>query len=179
MADADDNQTSDDDEIEVVVVEVPMGSRNKYEIDHDTGEIYLDRRLFTATRFPVDYGYFPGTLADDGDPVDALVLLTDRTFPGCRVRVRVIGAFILDDTSGPDAKVVCGAVNDPTYGQARSFEDLDPAYRGEIEHFFAVFKDLEPGSGTSVGEWSGPDDARHIVEDARRRAEAEDEGAST
>ncbi len=160
-----------DDEL-VVVVEVPMGSRNKYELDHETGEFFLDRRLFTATRYPVDYGFFPDTLARDGDPLDALVLLTDPTFPGCRVRVKVLGVIDMSDEKGEDAKVLCAAVKDPTYGQLSSFEDLEPAYRAEIEHFFAVYKDLQPGAHSAVGEWSGPEKALAVLDDARRRAES-------
>ena len=95
------------DDWDVVVVEIPAGSRNKYEADHETGEIFLDRRLFTATAYPTDYGYFPDTLADDGDPLDALVLLTEPTFPGCRIRARAIGVFWMEDEKGDDAKVVC------------------------------------------------------------------------
>jgi inorganic pyrophosphatase len=157
----------------VVIVEVPMGSRNKYEIDHETGEIFLDRRLFTATRYPVDYGFFPETLAKDGDPLDALVLLTDPTFPGCRVRVRVIGAVGMTDESGEDAKVLCAALKDQTYGSFRSVDDLEPPYRAEIEHFFAVYKDLQPGAHSTVGEWSGVDAALALIDDARRRARSE------
>jgi inorganic pyrophosphatase len=160
-----------DDEL-VVVVEVPMGSRNKYELDHETGEIFLDRRLFTATRYPVDYGFFPDTLARDGDPLDALVLLTDPTFPGCRVRVKVLGVIEMSDEKGEDAKVLCAAVRDPSYGQLSSFEDLEPSYRAEIEHFFAVYKDLQPGAHSSVGEWSGPEKALAVLDDAQRRAKS-------
>jgi inorganic pyrophosphatase len=165
--------SASDDEL-VVVVEVPMGSRNKYELDHETGEIFLDRRLFTATRYPVDYGFFPDTLARDGDPLDALVLLTDPTFPGCRVRVKVLGVIDMSDEKGEDAKVLCAAVKDPNYGQLSSFEDLEPAYRAEIEHFFAVYKDLQPGAHSSVGEWSGPDKALAVLDDARARAKSGD-----
>ena len=157
----------------VVVIEVPMGSRNKYELDHETGEIFLDRRLFTATRYPVDYGFFPDTLAGDGDPLDALVLLTDPTFPGCRVRVKLLGVVDMSDEEGEDAKVLCSAVKDPTYGHLSSYEELEPAYRAEIEHFFAVYKDLQPGAHSSVGEWSGPDEALAVLDDARRRAQAD------
>ena len=160
-----------DDEL-VVVVEVPMGSRNKYELDHETGKIFLDRRLFTATRYPVDYGFFPDTMARDGDPLDALVLLTDPTFPGCRVRVKVLGVIDMSDEKGEDAKILCAAVKDPAYGQLSSFEDLEPAYRAEIEHFFAVYKDLQPGAHSSVGEWAGPEKALAVLDDARRRAQS-------
>ena len=89
-----------------MVVEIPRGSRNKYEMDHETGEIFLDRMLFTATQYPADYGFLPDTLGEDGDPLDALVLLDEPTFPGCRVRVRAVGVFWMRDEAGPDAKIL-------------------------------------------------------------------------
>ena len=102
-----------------MVVEIPAGSRNKYEADHETGEIFLDRRLFTATRYPSDYGFFPDTLADDGDPLDALVLLSEPTFPGCRIRARPIGVFWMEDEKGDDAKVALRAGQRPDVRLAR------------------------------------------------------------
>ena len=104
----------------VVIVEIPAGSRNKYEYDHESGAIFLDRRLFTATRYPTDYGFFPETLAEDGDPLDALVLVSDPTFPGCHVRVRPIGVFWMEDEKGPDAKVLTVPVSDPVSGRMTS-----------------------------------------------------------
>ena len=109
----------------VVIVEIPGGSRNKYEYDHESGAIFLDRRLFTATRYPTDYGFFPETLAEDGDPLDALVLVSDPTFPGCHIRVRPIGVFWMEDEKGPDAKVVTVPVSDPVSGRITSIEDLE------------------------------------------------------
>jgi inorganic pyrophosphatase len=153
---------------DVVVVEIPAGSRNKYEADHETGEIFLDRRLFTATRYPTDYGYFPDTLADDGDPLDALVLLTEPTFPGCRIRARAIGVFWMEDEKGDDAKIVCVPVNDPTFGSLESIDGLDSALRSEIEHFFAIYKDLEPGGRSVTRGWGGVDEARRAIAEARR-----------
>jgi len=155
----------------VVIVEIPGGSRNKYEYDHESGAIFLDRRLFTATRYPTDYGFFPETLAEDGDPLDALVLVSDPTFPGCHVRVRPIGVFWMEDEKGPDAKVLTGPVSDPVSGRMTSIEDLELEQRNEIEHFFMIYKDLEPGKRTSTRGWSGPDEARSTIEDARLRAQ--------
>jgi inorganic pyrophosphatase len=129
----------------VVIVEIPGGSRNKYEYDHESGAIFLDRRLFTATRYPTDYGFFPETLAEDGDPLDALVLVSDPTFPGCHIRVRPIGVFWMEDEKGPDAKVLTVPVSDPVSGRMTSLEDLELEQRNEIEHFFMIYKDLEPG----------------------------------
>jgi inorganic pyrophosphatase len=155
-------------ESEVVVVEIPAGSRNKYEVDHATGEIFLDRRLFTATRYPSDYGFFPDTLADDGDPLDALVLLSEPTFPGCRIRVRPIGIFWMEDEKGDDAKVLCVPVNDPSFGALESLDGLDPALRAEIEHFFSIYKALEPGKQSTTRGWGGVDEARRTIDESRR-----------
>ena len=101
----------------VVFVEIPGGSRNKYEWDEELGGVVLDRRLFTSMSYPSDYGYIEGTLAEDGDPLDALVLVSDPTFPGCRIRVRPIGVFHMTDEKGPDEKVICVPLNDPTWGR--------------------------------------------------------------
>ena len=157
----------------VVVVEIPGGSRNKYEYDHESGAIFLDRRLFTATRYPTDYGFFPETLAEDGDPLDALVLVSDPTFPGCHIRVRPIGIFWMEDEKGPDAKVLTVPVGDPVFGRMSAIDDLEPEQRKEIEHFFTIYKDLEPNKQTSTRGWSGAEEARAAIEDARVRARGE------
>jgi inorganic pyrophosphatase len=151
---------------DVVVVEVPGGSRNKYETDPETGELFLDRTLFTATRYPADYGYFPETLADDGDELDALVLVSEPTFPGCRVRVRPVGVLLMRDEKGEDAKVVCVALNDPEFGEMTALEDITRLRRAEIEHFFAIYKELEPGKETEIIRWEDADGAAKAVADA-------------
>jgi inorganic pyrophosphatase len=124
----------------VVFVEIPSGSRNKYEWDDELGGIVLDRRLFTSVSYPADYGYIEGALGEDGDPLDALVLVADPTFPGCRIRVRAVGIFRMTDEAGPDEKIICVPLKDP-----RVFDigDVPPELRDEIEHFFQVYKDLE------------------------------------
>ena len=127
-----------------VTIEIPQGQRNKYEVDHETGRIRLDRMLFTSTRYPADYGFIEGTLGEDGDPLDALVLLEEPTFPGCLVRARAIGMFRMRDEAGGDDKVLCVPAGDPrlaTSGPRRRVE----FQRLEIQHFFEVYKDLEPG----------------------------------
>jgi len=151
---------------DVVVVEVPGGSRNKYETDPVTGQLFLDRTLFTATRYPADYGYFPETLADDGDELDALVLVSEPTFPGCRVHVRPVGVLWMRDEKGEDAKVVCVALNDPVFGEMRLLEDITPLRRAEIEHFFTIYKELEPGKTTEVLGWADAEGAAQAVADA-------------
>src|ERR1700730_17212411 len=160
-------------DIYVVVVEIPGGSRNKYEYDHESGAIFLDRRLFTATRDPTDYGFFPEPLAEGGDALGALVPVLDPTFPGCHIRVRPIGVFWMEDEKGPDAKVLTVPVADPVSGRMSSLEDLEPEQRKEIEHFFTIYKALEPDKRTSTRGWSGAEEARAAIEDARLRAQSE------
>lgn len=107
-----------------VFIEIPGGSRNKYELDHETGEIYLDRMLFTATRYPADYGFIEGTLGGDGDPLDALVFVGEPTFPGCRIQVRPVGVFVMRDAKGMDEKVLCVPLRDPAWSHVQ--ESLRP-----------------------------------------------------
>jgi inorganic pyrophosphatase len=130
-----------------MIVEIPKGSRNKYEIDHHTGEVFLDRMLFTATRYPADYGYIPETLAEDGDPLDALALVTEPTFPGCRVRIRPVGLLLMEDQGKADHKVIGIPVSDPMMAHVKRLEDLPPHLLVEIEHFFQVYKALEEKRG--------------------------------
>src|SRR3954466_9004727 len=131
-----------------VVVEIPKGSRNKYEMDHDTGVIFLDRMLFTATQYPADYGFVPDTLAEDGDPLDAMVILEEPTFPGCHLRARPVAVFWMSDEKGPDAKLLCVVASDPRFAKMEDMEDLPEYLLAEIGHFFDVYKQLEPGKGT-------------------------------
>ena len=155
-------------EIEVVV-EIPKGSRNKYEIEHDTGEIWLDRMLFTATQYPADYGFVPHTLAEDGDPLDILVLLDEPTFPGCHIRARPVAVFWMEDEKGRDAKVLCVPSTDPRWERINDIADLPPHLLEEIGHFFDVYKMLEPGKSTSTRGWEGRSSAEWAVDDARSR----------
>jgi inorganic pyrophosphatase len=140
-------------EIEMIV-EIPQGSRNKYEMNHDTGAIWLDRTLFTATQYPLDYGFFPNTLGEDGDPLDALILLPQATFPGCHVWARPIGVFWMEDEKGPDAKVLCVPSRDARYDNYRDLTDAPEFLLTEIANFFEVYKLIEPGKMSSVGEWA-------------------------
>jgi inorganic pyrophosphatase len=139
-------------EIEVVI-EVPQGSRNKYEMDAASGRVRLDRMLFTSTRYPVDYGFIPGTLAEDGDPLDAMVLLGEPAFPGTFVEARPIGVFWMRDEHGPDAKILAVPARDPRYAGIRDIGDVPQHLLAEISHFFDVYKELEPGKGTDVRGW--------------------------
>jgi inorganic pyrophosphatase len=150
-----------------VVVEIPKGSRNKYEFDHALGRIRLDRMLFTSTGYPADYGFVPQTLGDDGDPIDALVLLDEPTFPGCLVEARVVAVFWMRDEHGPDAKLLCVPARDPRYAHIKELEDCTS--RHEIAHFFEVYKDLEPGKSSEVWGWHGRAEAEAALVEARDR----------
>ncbi|MEY2589827.1 MAG: inorganic pyrophosphatase [Acidimicrobiaceae bacterium] len=138
-----------------VVVEIPRGSRNKYEYDHERNVIRLDRRLFSATVYPADYGFIPDTLGEDGDPLDALILLDDPTFPGCWVSARPVGVFWMDDDKGPDAKIICVAAGDPRWQDVVEIEDVPEMLRAEIEHFFDVYKMLEPDKHSNTRGYEG------------------------
>jgi inorganic pyrophosphatase len=155
----------------VVFVEIPAGSRNKYEFDEELGAIVLDRRLFTSMTYPADYGFIEGTLGEDGDPLDALVLVGDPTFPGCRVRARPIGLFYMTDEKGPDEKVICTSLNDPAWARVHDIHDLQPEYRDEIEHFFQVYKQLEKKKTATRG-FGNRSEALAIIQSARARLSA-------
>ena len=153
-----------------VVVEIPKGQRNKYEMDHATGRIYLDRMLFTSTRYPADYGFVDGTLGLDGDPLDALVLVEEPTFPGCVIRARTIGMFRMTDEKGPDDKIIAVPAGDPRQEHLQDLRHLPEFDRLEIQHFFEVYKDLEPGKSVEGATWAGREAAELEIEEARRRA---------
>jgi inorganic pyrophosphatase len=159
---------ADDREIEVFV-EIPRGSRNKYEYDHERNVIRLDRRLFSATVYPADYGFIPDTLGEDGDPLDALVLVADPTFPGCLVRARPLAVFWMSDEKGPDAKIICAPSPDPELDHAHDIADLPTHMLHEIEHFFTVYKDLEPGKESSTRGYEGRDAAWAEIKEAQQR----------
>jgi len=156
----------------VVVVEIPKGSRNKYEVDHETGELFLDRFLFTATRYPADYGFITDTLGEDGDPLDALVLLEEPTFPGCRIRARPVAMCVMSDEAGADAKVLCVPATDPRWADVQDFGDVPAHLLAEIRHFFEVYKELEPAKASDVGDWKDRVAAEQEVTEAYARAQA-------
>jgi inorganic pyrophosphatase len=159
---------SDEQTIEVFV-EIPRGSRNKYEYDPERNVIRLDRRLFSATVYPADYGFIPETLAEDGDPLDALVLVSDPTFPGCVVRARPLAVFWMADEKGPDAKIICAPDPDPDLESAHDVGDLPQHWLNEIAHFFTVYKDLEPGKMSSTRGYEGAAAAWTAIGEARDR----------
>jgi inorganic pyrophosphatase len=160
-----------------VIIEIPKGQRNKYEMDHKTGRIRLDRMLFTSTRYPHDYGFIEETLADDGDPLDALVLLEEPTFPGCQIRCRAIGMFRMRDEKGLDDKVLCVAATDPRMTHLRDISDVPEFDRLEIAHFFEVYKALEPDKMVEAATWVGIEAAEsEIIACQERLAASHSEG---
>ena len=150
-----------------VIVEIPRGSKNKYEMDHDSGAIWLDRTLFTSMQYPADYGFFPHTLADDGDPLDALVLLPEPTFAGCHVMARPVAVFWMSDEKGDDAKVLCVPSHDPRWDNVRDIGDVDTHLLAEVEHFFEFYKRIEPGKETETRGWEGADVAERAILEAK------------
>jgi inorganic pyrophosphatase len=153
-----------------VVVEIPAGSRNKYEMDHARGRIRLDRMLFTSTRYPADYGYVEGTLAPDGEPLDALVLTGDPTFPGVLICARPIGMFRMRDEVGQDNKILCVPAGDPRLARLQDLGDLPEFHRMEIQHFFEVYKELEPGKSVEAACWADRDAAEAEIRACQRAA---------
>lgn len=152
-----------------VVVEIPKGSRNKYELDKATGRIRLDRMLFSSVHYPADYGFIEGTLGGDGDPLDALVLVGEATFPGCVIEVRPIGVFRMTDDKGEDEKVLTVPIGDPHWNQLEKLADVPRHLLREIEHFFTVYKDLE-GKSVTIKGWEDEDIARALITEAVARA---------
>jgi inorganic pyrophosphatase len=152
-----------------VTIEIPKGQRNKYEMDHHTGRIRLDRMLFTATRYPADYGFVEDTLGEDGDPLDALVLLDEPTFPGCLIRCRALGMFRMQDEAGGDDKVLCVPASDPRVEHVRDIIHVPEFDRLEIQHFFETYKDLEPGKSVEGANWVGRTEAEAEIHNSYQR----------
>lgn len=161
------NDGNDSDIIDVFV-EVPMGSKNKYEYDHETGRFELDRMLFSAVHYPGDYGFIPETLAEDGDPLDALVVLGEPTFPGCYIPSRVIGIMYMRDEEGPDEKILAVPQSDPRWKHMQQLKDVPDHILNEVQHFFSIYKDLEQKFSRVEG-WSEKEDALSLLEECRRR----------
>jgi len=157
-----------------VTIEIPKGTKNKYEMDHHTGRIRLDRTLFTSTQYPNDYGFIEGTLGQDGDPLDAMVLVPEATFPGALIECRAIGMFRMTDEMGGDDKVLCIPVADQRQDYLTELTDLPQLTLLEIEHFFAVYKDLEPGKSVEGAVWVGRTEAEKEIFGSWKRAEGTD-----
>jgi inorganic pyrophosphatase len=161
--------TADEGASVTVVVEIPKGSRNKYEMDPATGHLVLDRMLFTSTMYPADYGFIEGTLGGDGDTLDALVFVGEPTFPGCRIRARPVGLFRMTDEKGPDEKILCVPLRDPMWSHVAELGDLNPNLLNEIEHFFQVYKDLEAKKVATAG-FGDRAEALQVIAQARSAA---------
>ncbi|KEO85080.1 inorganic diphosphatase [Tumebacillus flagellatus] len=151
-----------------VLVEIPTGSQNKYEFDKEKGRYILDRVLYSPMHYPTEYGYLENTLAEDGDPVDVLVLATFPTFPGCTIESRVIGVLMMTDDKGKDEKLLAVPTNDPRFKEVHSLDDVAPHTLKEIQHFFQVYKDLE-NKKVQIDGWEGVETAARLVEEAKVR----------
>jgi inorganic pyrophosphatase len=162
-----------DDDTVIVRVEIPKGSRNKYEYDEELDAIKLDRFLFSSMVYPTDYGYFPDTLGEDDDPLDAMVCVSEPTFPGCVIEVKPIALFKMEDDKGIDDKILCVPVHDPAWNGLGELDDLPHQLRDEIEHFFSVYKDLEQKK-VKVDGWYSREDA---IEEIRKARDRHDDGA--
>ena len=159
-----------------VTIEIPKGSRNKYEVDHETGRIRLDRFLYTSMAYPGDYGYIEHSLGEDGDPLDAIVILPEPTFPGVLIHARPIGVFHMEYEAGGDDKVLCVPV-DPRMDNLQDVGDVAGHKLDEIKHFFERYKDLEAGKHVAAADWGNRETAERVVREAIERAT--DEGHTT
>jgi inorganic pyrophosphatase len=153
-----------------VLVEIPKGSRNKYEWDEELQAIKLDRFLFSSVVYPTDYGFIPEALGEDGDPLDAMVCVTEATFPGCVIPAQVVALFRMRDEGKVDDKVVCVPLDDPNWNHVKELEDLPVPLRDEISHFFSIYKQPE-GKHVKVDGWFPREQALTVIEEARERHE--------
>ena len=151
-----------------VLIEIPKGSRNKYEYDFKLKKVRYDRMIFSSMMYPADYGFIPETLALDSDPLDVLVLVTEPTFPGCVMEVKPIGVFHMADEKGPDEKIICVPVSDPIWNRLNDLSDVNGHLIKEIEHFFKVYKDLEQKK-VDVEGWGDVNEAQEIIEQCIKR----------
>jgi inorganic pyrophosphatase len=157
------------------VIEIPKGSRNKYEYDHEAHAIKLDRFLFASMVYPTDYGFIPDTLSLDGDPLDVMVCVSEPTFPGCVIQVKPIALFRMEDDQGVDDKVLAVPCSDPNWNQLETLDDLAKQLRDEIEHFFSVYKDLEQKT-VKVDGWYSREDAIKEIAASRERFDGDGKG---
>jgi inorganic pyrophosphatase len=155
-----------------VIIEIPKGQRNKYEVDHDTGRVRLDRYLYTSMAYPADYGFIDGTLGEDGDPLDAMVLLPAPVFPGVQVGSRPVGMFRMTDESGGDDKVLCVPAGDVRWDHVNDIDDVPAFELDVIKHFFSQYKALEPGKFVKTADWVGRAEAEAEVQRSIERFEA-------
>ena len=152
------------------VIEIPAKSRNKYELDKQTGLLKLDRVLYSAVHYPGDYGFIPRTLHEDGDPMDILVRINEPTFPGCLIEARPIGVLRMLDKGEPDDKVLAVPHHDPFHHEYFDIADIPQHYLKEVEHFFHIYKDLE-GKRVQILGWEKSDVAMRMIEQSMERYE--------
>lgn len=164
-------EAEDGETIVTAFIEIPRGSRNKYEYDERSGRFFLDRVLYSSVHYPTDYGFVVETLGEDGDPLDVLVLVQEPTFPGCLVKARMLGGLDMHDEKGADFKVLAVPVGDPRYDHVQNLSDLGEHWLREIETFFATYKLLEPKQ-TDVLGWHDLDETRLMVAKCRERYRA-------
>jgi inorganic pyrophosphatase len=156
------------DESFACIVEIPKGSRNKYEWDHERDALVLDRFLFSSVVYPTDYGFIPDTLSQDGDPLDVMVCVSEPTFPGCMIDVKPIALFRMEDDKGLDDKVLCVPLRDPGWNRLESLDDIPDQLRNEIAHFFSIYKNLE-NKGVRVDGWFSRQEAVDEIHASRAR----------
>jgi inorganic pyrophosphatase len=156
------------DQLVYCMVEIPKGSRNKYEWDEELKAITFDRFLFSSVVYPLDYGMIPETLAEDGDPLDVMVAVSEPTFPGCVIPAKPIALFKMQDEKGIDDKVICVPLQDPNWNECERLEDLPVQMRDEVANFFAIYKTLEQ-KDVKVEGWRSREDAWTVIEAARQR----------
>jgi inorganic pyrophosphatase len=156
-----------------VFVEIPKGSRNKYEYDEQLGKLILDRFLSSSTVYPTDYGYLIGHRGRDGDPLDAMICVSEPTFSGCVIPVKPIALFKMRDEAGIDDKIVCVPLKDPGWNEAETLDDIPKALQREITHFFSIYKQLEDKK-VDVEGWRSREEALDVIEDAKRLQEQAD-----
>lgn len=152
----------------LVVVEIPQGSRNKYEFDEKLGRFKLDRMLFSSVHYPNDYGFVLDTLAEDGDPLDAMVIVGEATYPGIVIEAKPVGMLRMVDEKGIDWKILCVPLHDPQWNWVNELSDVPSHLLKEITHFFEVYKDLEKKK-TDVNGWSDKEEALKVVKESRQR----------
>ena len=157
----------------LATIEIPQGSRNKYEVDHETGRVKLDRYLYTSMQYPADYGFIEDTLGNDGDPLDVLVLLPEPLFPGVLIDIRPIGMFQMEDEAGGDDKVLAVPAGDPRWDSYTDISDVDQFMLDSIEHFFNRYKDPEPGKFVKGSSWAGREAAEAEINASIERFKAE------
>ena len=149
-----------------VMIEIPKGSRNKYEYDPKTRQIRFDRMLYSSVHYPCDYGFISETLAGDGDALDALVLVAESTFPGCLIEARPVGVFKMEDEKGLDEKILCVPIRDPLWNHIRKLSEVPPHILREVEHFFKIYKELE-NKVTKIDGWFPLKDAIKIIQKSK------------